>query len=507
MEATAGATKTAERREIVVASPVTGVEVGRVAVSTPLDVRAAVDAARAAQVEWGALRVAERCRRLKKYRAALADRLPEVLELLQKEAGKSVPDAFIEASGIFPAATYFLARGPKVLKDRGIDLLATLVLRAKVRYAPRGVVAIIAPWNYPFLIPTYESFCAWVAGNAVVVKPSEWTPLVLDKAKAIWDEAGMPADLFRVVHGYGDVGSALIDALPDKVHFTGSTRTGKKVAAACGERLIPCTLELGGKAPAIVLEDADLERTARAIVWGRFFNSGQTCIAVERIYAVGSIAEPLTRRLVELSKEIKQGSPEDPATDLGAMVFPAQLDHVERLVQKAREKGATVETGGERAKGPGRFFPPTILTGVRQDMEIVKEEAFGPVLPIVRVATEDEAVRLANDSSLGLNAYVFAGSNGRGRRVAERVRAGTVMVNDVVVNFGFAAIPFGGVKESGIGRSHGAEGLRANCEERVIVSPLLASLPVSKLVRYPYSREKTMKIERWVRRLFGSGKK
>jgi succinate-semialdehyde dehydrogenase/glutarate-semialdehyde dehydrogenase len=488
---------------IVVRAPATGDLVGEVPVASPADVKEAVQAARAAQKEWGALRVRERCRRLKAFRKALADRMGELQDLLVREGGKTATDAFAETSGIFLASTYFLTKAPSALRDRRLDAFWTSFFPARTYYHPRGVVAIIAPWNYPFLIPAYETFCALVAGNAVVLKPSEWTPLVAAKVKEVWDGTGLPRDLLRVVQGYGDVGAALIDALPDKVHFTGAVRTGKKVAAACGERLIPCTLELGGKAPAIVLEDADLERAARTIVWGRFFNSGQTCIAVERVYAVGSIAEPLARRLVELTKELRQG---DASADIGAMVFPAQVDHVERLVAQAKEAGARVETGGARAAGPGRFFEPTILTNVRQDMDVIREEAFGPVLPIVRVADTEEAVRLANDSTLGLNAYVFAPSNRKGVEVAKRVRAGTVLVNDVIVNYALAAIPFGGVKESGIGRSHGVEGLRSMCEERVVARPLLARFPVSALFRYPYSPAWTKKLENVVRRVFGSWK-
>jgi succinate-semialdehyde dehydrogenase/glutarate-semialdehyde dehydrogenase len=499
--------KPTDRKSIVVTSPATGEKLGSVPVASPAEVKDAVAAARAAQVAWGELRVAERCKRLKAFRSLLADRMHEVMDLLVRENGKSANDAFVEMTGIFLASTYFLSRGPRILADRRLDALWTAMLPARVQYHPRGVVAIIAPWNYPFIIPAYEAFAAWVAGNAVVLKPSEWTPLVADKMKEIWDASGLPRDLLRVVHGHGDVGAALLDSGVDKVHFTGSVRVGKKVAAACGERLIPCTLELGGKAPAIVLEDASVERAARAIVWGRFFNCGQTCIAVERVYAVGKVAEPLTRRIIELTKELRQGDGTKPANDVGAMVFPAQLEHVESVVKKALASGARLETGGARATGPGRFFAPTILTDVRQDMDVIREETFGPVLPIVRVASEDEAVALANDSTLGLNAYVFSGSNRHGEAVARRVRAGTIVVNDVLVNYALAAIPFGGVKDSGIGRSHGEEGLRSMAEARVVARPVLARWPVSALFRYPYSEKRTKQLEGAIKWLFGGKKK
>jgi succinate-semialdehyde dehydrogenase/glutarate-semialdehyde dehydrogenase len=248
--------------------------------------------------------------------------------------------------------------------------------------------------------------------------------------------------------------------------FTGSVATGKKVAAACGERLIPCTLELGGKAPAIVCADADLDRTAQAITWGGFANSGQVCASVERVYAVDAVHDALVERIVGEARELRQGDGSRDDVDVGAMAWDRQVDHVEKIVGQAVSAGAKVETGGKRGQGSGLFFQPTVLTNCKQDMDVMRKEIFGPVIPIMRVADEEEAIRLANDSHLGLLAYVFTKDRDRGKRIAERVEAGTVMVNDVLNTYACPETPWGGVKQSGIGRTHSIHGLRDLCETR-----------------------------------------
>ncbi len=268
-----------------------------------------------------------------------------------------------------------------------------------------------------------------------------------------------------MVTGRGNTGAALIDAGIDFCVFTGSVATGKKVAAACGERLLPCTLELGGKAPAIVCADADLERTAQAIVWGGFANSGQVCASVERVYAHQSVHDELVDRIVALTRELRQGEA-SAIVDIGAMAWDRQVQTVSDLVASAVAAGANVETGGERRKGPGQFYLPTVLTDVTQDMDVMRREIFGPVVPIMRVASDAEAVELANDSHLGLLAYVFTRDRVRGKQLAESIAAGTVMINDVLATFGCPETPWGGVKQSGIGRTHSAHGLRDMCEIR-----------------------------------------
>jgi succinate-semialdehyde dehydrogenase/glutarate-semialdehyde dehydrogenase len=248
--------------------------------------------------------------------------------------------------------------------------------------------------------------------------------------------------------------------------FTGSVATGRRVAAACGERLIPCTLELGGKAALIVCEDADIERAARAIVFAGFANSGQICIGVERVYAHAAIHEALVERVIRLTRDLRQGDPKNNNVDVGAITFPRQLDHLEALLKDAVEKGAHVRTGGKRKLARGQFFEPTVLTGCHQDMRVMREEIFGPIVPIMGVASDDEAVMHANDSQLGLMGYVFTRDRTRGKALAERVEAGTVMVNDVLTAYASPEAPFGGMKLSGYGRVHGDEGLRDMCETR-----------------------------------------
>jgi len=359
---------------------------------------------------------------------------------------------------------------------------------------------VIAPWNFPLSIPIGETMLALIAGNGVVLKPSEVTPLVALKARELYLEAGLPHELFQVITGRGAAGAALIDGGIDYCVFTGSVATGKRVAAACGERLIPCTLELGGKAPAVVCADADLDRAAQAITWGGFANSGQVCAAVERVYAVDAIHDALVERIVERTRDLRQGDPSG-EVDVGAMAWDHQIAIVERLVSGALAEGAKLEVGGHRAPGPGMYFEPTVLTGCRQDMDVMRKEIFGPVIPIMRVTDEDQAVALANDSHLGLLAYVFTRDRERGKALAERIAAGTVMVNDVLSSFACPETPWAGVKQSGIGRTHSALGLRDLCQTRHVNHDRIA-LP-REIWWYPYKQATFRMLLRGARLLFG----
>jgi succinate-semialdehyde dehydrogenase/glutarate-semialdehyde dehydrogenase len=373
--------------------------------------------------------------------------------------------------------------------------------RSYLHYAPRGVVGIIAPWNFPFAIPVGQAMMALIAGNAVVLKPSEIAPLVAIKAKELADACGVPPDLFRVVTGRGETGAALVDAGIDYCLFTGSVSTGQQVAAACGERLVPHTLELGGKAPAIVCADADLERAAGAITWGAFANAGQVCASVERVYAHQSVHDELVERVVAKTRALRQGDPARGVVDVGSMTWERQVEVVEELVKAAVAEGARIESGGERVKSPGLFYRPTILTNVRQDMAVMRREIFGPVLPIMRVATEAEALELANDSHLGLLAYVFTKDRDKGRRLAERIHAGTVMINDVLHTFACPETPWGGVKRSGVGRTHSILGLRSLCETRHVNYDRIALK--RELWWYPYTDKAFRRTLRGMRLLFG----
>ncbi len=472
---------------IVSRNPATGEVLGEVPVTSAADVKAAVARARAAQRDWAKVPVAERARRVLAFRDEILTRAEEVIELISREGGKTRLEALgMEVLVAVDLATYFCKRAEGILAPHPIPLHLLKTKKSYLHYVPRGVVGIISPWNFPFSIPLGETIMALIAGNGVVLKPSEITPLIAVKAKELYDACGLPRDLFQVVTGRGPTGAALIDGGVDQIIFTGSVTTGKKVAVACGERLIPCTLELGGKAPAIVCADADLDRTANALVWGAFANSGQVCASVERVYAHEAVYDELVQKIAERTRKLRQGNPLDDGTDVGAMTWDQQLAIAEDRVKSAVASGAKILVGGKRkATGPGMFFEPTVLTDVKQDMDVMRKEIFGPVMPIMRVRSEEEAIGLANDSHLGLTAYVFTKDREKGRKIAERVEAGTVMVNDVLFSYGAPETPWLGVKQSAVGRTHSDDGLRDLCQTRHIAVDRIA--PKREMWWYPYS--------------------
>jgi succinate-semialdehyde dehydrogenase/glutarate-semialdehyde dehydrogenase len=466
-------------------------------------VRAAVASARAAQREWARVPLEQRCRRVARFADVLMSRAEDVIDLLVREGGKTRLEALgMEVVLVADLVRYFAKHAPEMLAPEPVPLHLMKHRASYLHFVPRGVVGIIAPWNFPFSIPIGETIMSLIAGNGVVLKPSEITPLIALEAKKIHDACELPPDLFQVVTGRGPTGAALIDAGLDYCVFTGSVNTGRKVAAACGERLIPCTLELGGKAPAIVCGDADLDRAAQGIVWGGFANSGQVCASVERVYAVDSIHDALVERVSKLARDLRQGDASASTdVDVGAMAWDQQVNTVERLVNSAVGSGARVEAGGKRRAGKGQFFEPTVLSNCTQDMDVMRKEIFGPVVPIMRVKTEEEAVRLANDSHLGLLAYVFTRDRERGKRLAERIEAGTVMINDVLNTYACPETPWGGVKHSGIGRTHSIHGLRDLCETRNVNYDRVAF--GREVWWYPY-RDGTFKaLLRGARLLFG----
>jgi succinate-semialdehyde dehydrogenase/glutarate-semialdehyde dehydrogenase len=487
---------------IVSVNPATGQALGNVPEMSADEVQAAVARARAAQASWAATPLRERCHIVRAVAAVLVDRADEIVDVLVKEVGKTRHDALAaEVIVVADLVRYFCKRAPEILAREKIPLHLLKHRASYLHFVPRGVVAVISPWNFPFAIPMGEVLMALIAGNAAVLKPSEVTPLVALKAKELVAAAGVPADLFQVVTGRGATGAALLDAGINYCVFTGSVATGRRIAAACGERLIPCTLELGGKAPVIVCADADLDRTASAIVWGGFANTGQVCCSVERVYAVDEIHDRLVEKIVEKTRALRQGDPSsDGEIDVGAMAWDRQRDQVEAMVNTAVAQGAVVQCGATRGEGPGLFYAPTVLTSARQDMEIMRREIFGPVVPIMRVGSEDEAVALANDSALGLLAYVFSRDTCRARRIAEQIEAGTVMINDVLNTFGCPETPWGGVKASGIGRTHSAAGLRDLCEQRHINYDRIAMS--RELWWYPYTAGSYKLLRRGMRLLF-----
>lgn len=486
-------------------APATGELLGEAPNMSAEEVKATVARARRAQEAWGALPVEERCERVLRFRDALVEREAEVIDLLTRECGKPRHEALLhELVVVADLATYLAKVAPRVLASREISVHLMKHRRSFIHYGARGVIGVISPWNYPLYLPLRDVLLALVAGNAAVLKPSEVTPLIALKAKEIWDGAGLPEDLFQVVTGYGPTGAALIDAGIQMCVFTGGVATGKRVAAACGERLIPCVMELGGKAPLIACADAELERTAQAIVFGGFSNLGQVCISVERVYAHREVHDKLLARVVELTKGLRQGDPSKDFVDLGAIIFPPQIDIAEKHIKDALEKGATLRTGGKRRPGPGQFFEPTVLGGCNHTMTVMTEEIFGPIVPFMEVATEEEALRLANESHLGLNAYVFTADRDHGHRLAERIQAGSVLVNDVLTNGGCPDAPFGGVKQSGFGRVLGEDSLRDMCDVRHISTDRI-KMGAKDPLWFPYTESSYSWFKRGMRALFSGG--
>jgi succinate-semialdehyde dehydrogenase/glutarate-semialdehyde dehydrogenase len=453
----------------------------------PQEVGAVVARARAAQAAWGALPVKERCRQLRAFTKLLYEESDRVADLLTLEAGKPRMECWTtEIVNVLDLAHYFLRRAPSLLAPRSVRPHLLLHRGSTLHYAPRPVTAIIGPWNFPHMLNLAPAVMAWITGSAVVIKPSEATPLITLLGKEIWDRSGLPADLFGVVTGFGPTGGALVEAGVDQVVFTGSVNTGRRVAEACARQLIPCILELGGKAPCVVLPDADLERTARGIAWTGFCNSGQVCASIERVYAHESIHDELLRRVVVEVGALKQGDPREEDTQIGPIIFPRQLEVAESQVADAVAKGAKVELGGLRRPGPGQFFQPTVLSGVDHGMKVAKEETFGPIVPFLKWRDEDEVLAHANDSHLGLLAYVYTRDVAHGRRVARRIQAGTVVINDGMLTNGMPETPWHGVKKSGLGKVHSDDGLRDLCELRHINHNRLPALS-SEPYWYPYT--------------------
>ena len=456
------ATEVHIRAQIIRAvNPASGEVLREIACATSADVTEAVSRARGAQPEWERTSLRHRLAVVEKFQRLLTERKQQVARVITSESGKPYAEALLtEILVVLDTARFLRDECYEFLREKPVPhgSLVTKTKRGRLIHEPYGVIGIISPWNYPFAIPATESLAAIVTGNAVVLKPSELTPLSALELAVLLREAGVPENIFQVLVGDGLTGAALAESNIDKLVFTGSVATGKRIAQMSAARLLPVVLELGGKDPMVVLEDADLDVVSSGAVWGAFVNAGQACLSVERCYVHRKIYDSFTSLCA--AKQVRIGNGMDPATDIGPLIHERQLRTVEQHVEDARAHGARVLTGGKRLPSLGpNFYSPTVLADVTHQMLVMREETFGPVLPIMKFDSDDEAIRLANDSEYGLAASVWTRDRSRGEKIARQIKAGTVMVNDAISCYGISEAPHGGIKASGIGRTHGKLGL------------------------------------------------
>lgn len=445
-----------EDGELITTNPGTGVEVGRFPVADAADVRRATGRAWEAFPWWDGLGFAGRRTRLLRWRALLARRVTELADLLHREGGKPVADAIVEIVSAIEHIDWAARNARRVLGHRRVrSRLVLAEFSAHLEYQPYGVVGVVGPWNYPVLTPLGSIAYALAAGNAVVFKPSEYTPAVGQWLADSFAEVVPERPILQVVHGLGDTGAALCRAGVGKLAFTGSTATGRKVMAACAESLTPVLIEAGGKDAMIVDADADLTAAADAAVWGALTNAGQTCIGIERVYAVEPVYDAFVAKVVEKADRLTVGPGAD--ADLGPITMPSQVEIIRRHIEDALARGGRAALGGVDAVRPP-YVHPTILLDVPEDAAAVREETFGPTLTINRVRDVDEAVGRANAVGYGLGGSVFG--RRRAMAVARRLRSGMTAVNSTLTFVGMSSLPFGGVGDSGFGRIHGDDGLR-----------------------------------------------
>jgi acyl-CoA reductase-like NAD-dependent aldehyde dehydrogenase len=444
-----------------VRNPADGSLLATLGADSPQRVGEVVSRVRAAQPEWEALGNKGRARWLGKLRDWLLDNEAEIAETMQAETGKVHADAASEAVYLTDLINFYGRKAGKYIGEQRIPAHSPLlkVKRLRIQYRPYPVVGVISPWNFPLILSAGDAIPALQAGCAVVIKPSHITPLALGRLVEGWKrEVGGP-DVFDLVNGGAETGTALVDEA-DFIQFTGSDVTGKKVMARAAGSLTPVSLELGGKDPMIVLDGADLERAVNAATWGAFVNSGQVCTSVERLYVEEGIYDEFMRRFAEEVGKLRQGidGPEY-GSEVGAMIYPPQIETIEAHVDDARRRGARVVTGGERKQGAGEWYPPTVIADADHSMKVMRDETFGPVVGVMKVPGAEEAVRLANDTRYGLSGSVF-GPRREAEAVARRLEVGSANVNDVLVSFLATDVPMGGWKESGIGFRHGEFGIR-----------------------------------------------
>ncbi|MGB0092095.1 MAG: succinic semialdehyde dehydrogenase [Solirubrobacteraceae bacterium] len=493
---------------IVVENPASGGVVATLAACSPERLVEMAGRARRAQPGWWALGFEGRARVLRRMQRWVLDNDRRFLDTLVAETGKTREDAVLAELGYAAGAFGFWAKhARKYLADERVRTRSPFLVgrRLIVRYEPVGLVGVIGPWNYPFTNTVGDAVPALAAGNSVIVKPSSVTPLTSLLIGEGLRECGIPDDVFQVVVGRGPIGLPLID-LVDFIMFTGSTETGRRVMERAAKTLTPVSLELGGKDPMIVLADADLERAANAALFWSMQNTGQTCISVERVYAEEPIYDRFVALVADKARQLRQGVPGGfGSVDVGSFTNPPQVDVVEEHVRDAVANGARVLVGGHRGSGAGAFFEPTVLVDVDHTMKCMREETFGPTVPIMKVADQEEAIRLANDTPYGLQASVFTKDLAKGEEVARRIEAGAVVINDCNANYIALEAPMGGWKSSGLGVRHGPEGIRKYTHRQTIV---LTRFAMKKdLYMFPYTARTSKLLLRLLKLLYGRGKR
>jgi acyl-CoA reductase-like NAD-dependent aldehyde dehydrogenase len=477
-----------------------------ITVSTREDVEAALVRARAAQREWAKVPIAERASIVRGAIDRLVEHRAEIVETVRQDTGKTRAEVFmVEIISACDAINHWSSCAERDLSDeeRKTHAFMRPFKKLMMHYRPLGVVGIITPWNGPFALAVNPSVQALLAGNAVLLKPSEVAPRSADWTARILHEAGVPKDVMQVLHGDGETGAALVNAGVQKISFTGSVATGKKIALACAEQLIPCTLELGGKDAMIVCEDADLERAANGAVFSSVFNTGHVCMGVERIYVVESVADEFERLVAEKIRQVRYaGSSSGELSEIGALFWDRQLPIIEAHVEDARKKGAEVVVGGEADTSGGLFYKPTFVRKVDHTMDIMRRETFGPIAAVMRVKDEDEAIRLANDSDYGLSGSVWTRDKAKGVAIAKQLETGSVQINDASTAYGVLEAPFGGMKDSGLGQVNGRGALRSYTFQQAIIIDRWAKKTEQHW--YPHTEKTADELDQAVKYVYGT---
>lgn len=472
-------------QKMFVVAPATGEVIAEIEETPVQEIPFFYQSAKDGFAYWSSMAISERTRYLKRLKKLMVDEMDQIAKVISADTGKVLTESIV--ADIMPtldAIDHIIRHAEKVLSRKKVKTpLLLFGKKSFIEYMPRGVVLVISPWNYPLQLAMVPMISALAGGNAVILKPSEVTPLVGKCIEDLFKRSGFPEGTVQVAHGGKEVGAGFTAGKPDYIFFTGSVRTGKIIQQQAAKDLIPTTLELGGKDPMIVFEDANIDRAVKGAVWGAFTNSGQVCMSAERLYVERSIYGKFLEKLKKEVNSLQQGN--DINADVGSMTFPGQKDVVKAQLDEALERGAKLETGLKPSDWKGdMFLPLTVVTEVEQDMKIIQEESFGPLLPVVPFDTEEEAITFANGTVFGLNASVWTKDKAKAHRVASRLVSGAVVINDVLITVANHGLPFGGTKESGIGRYHSEAGLRIFCHEKAIMEDM--GIMKSEIQWYPY---------------------